>query len=104
MQKVHLKNQNKFAYIIFYMIGIVCGFAAIAVIVQIIFAYQSGEAFAYVSTRSSTMLNVASRDSSNHQFWFYMTAWGVGAVLLLYLSFRFIQIAKAIGRELQNKI
>jgi len=103
MQKIHPQNLSKRAYLGFFVIGILCGFLGIALIVYVVLSYQLGEASAYASTRASSMLKVASRDSDASRFWFFIGAWCFGAILFWYLAYRFIQLARLIRSELRAR-
>lgn len=98
MQQLPSKNLSWLGFLFFLVAGVICGLLAAALVICIVLAYQLGETYAYASTRSTSVLNIASRDSP--RFWFYIGAWGLGAVLLSYLSYRFMQVAKFVRREL----
>ena len=94
-------NISNRARIGFYAIGVACGLVAAALLVHIVLSYRSGAAFAYVSSRAQSVLEVALRATDPSQFWFFLGAWGLAALLFLYLSFRFIQLARRIGYRLK---
>jgi|GEM_PF-6208355 len=84
-------------FFVFYSVGIGCGLLSMAVLVQIFLALRTGTAAAHVARgRTGTVLVNASAVDDPSAFWFFIGAWGLGAILLLYLAVRFIRLARTV--------